>query len=237
MARQNSVCAEPYQYYQCSKGPFEGCCGVNPCDDGICLEQDQPTSSSSAAGAADESQSQTTALMLTETSISTASVTSTTMLAEMTSAASVATTTLVNSARYSVVPETVRVPTSTAVGNGRSNAVDGVSTSVSSNHRGAIIGGVISGVVGSLLLLLGLYLWYRKRRALKISTSWGSSEKEVRKRCSAGLQVNSDYTSSSRWTGPFEHYDDSESYSSSDMTQYANSGGLLQSMSPLSDNI
>lgn len=208
---------------------------MNPCDDGICHEQGQPASSSSAASA-DDSQSQTAALMLTETAMSTASVTSTTVLAETASAASVATTTLVNSARYSVVPETVRVLTSTAVGNGPSNAVDGVSTSVSSNHKGAIIGGVISGVVGGLLLLLGLYIWYRKRKALKISTSWGSSEKEVRKRGSAGLQVNSDYTSSSSWTGPFEHYNNSKSYPLSGLTLYANSGGLLQSMSPLSDN-
>lgn len=199
-ARQNSVCAQPYQYYQCSKGPFEGCCAVNPCDDGICREEDQPPSS---AAAADDGQSQTTILMTTKTIMLTASVTSTTVLGEITSAASVATTTLVTSAGDSVVTETAGVPTSTAVKNG-------VSTSTSSSHKGAIIGGAIGGVMGAVVLLLGLYLWYRKRKALKISTSWGSNEKEVRNRSSAGFQVNSDYTSSSSWTGPFEHYNDSK---------------------------
>jgi hypothetical protein len=118
---------------------------------------------------------------------------------------------LVTSAGYSVViTETVAAPTSTGVKNDSSNAVDVVSTTPSPNHKGAIIGGAVGGVVGGIVLFLALYLWYRKRKALKISTSFGSHEKEVRKRGSAGFQVNSDYTSSSSWTGPFEHYNDSE---------------------------
>jgi hypothetical protein len=121
-----------------------------------------------------------------------------------------ATITLVTSAGYSVVvTETVGVPTSTVIKNDSSNAVDGVSTP-SSSHKAAIIGGAVGGVVGGIILFLCLYLWYRKRKTLKMSTSYDSHEKEVRKRGSAGLQVNSDYTSSSSWTGPFEHYNDSK---------------------------
>lgn len=215
-ARQASTCDEPYHFYQCSKGPYEGCCAVDPCDDGICREEDQPPSPSTAA---DNSQSQTTTLMTTKTIMSTASVTSTTSLGSgqdqtNTAAASLATTTLVTSAEYTVVAtETVGIPTTTAVQavhNDSSNAVDGMSTSASSSHKGAIIGGAIGGVVGGIVLLLALYLWYRKRKTLKISTSFGSHEKEARTRGSAGLQVSSDYTSSSSWTGPFEHYNDSE---------------------------
>ncbi|KAF3387892.1 hypothetical protein DPV78_012120 [Talaromyces pinophilus] len=209
-ARQASTCAEPYHYYQCSKGPFEGCCAVDPCDDGICREEDEPPTSSAAA---DDSQSQTTTLMTTKTIMSTASVTSTTSLGSdqdrtNTAAASVATTTLVTSAGYSVITETVAAPTNTAVKNGSSNAIDGISTSTSSSHKGAIIGGAIGGVVGGIVLFLALYLWYRKRKASKASTSFGSREKDTRKRGSAGLQVSSDFTSSSSWTGPFEHYND-----------------------------
>lgn len=211
-ARQASTCAEPYHFYQCSKGPFEGCCAVDPCDDGICREEDQPPSSTAAT---DDSQPQTTTLMTTKTIMSTASVTSTTSLGSAqdqtnTAAASLAATTLVTSAGYSVVTETVGAPISTAVKNDSSNAVDGMSTSTSSSHKGAIIGGAIGGVVGGIVLLLSLYLSYRKRKASKTSNCFGSQEKEARKRGSAGLQVSSDYTSSSSWTGPFEHYNDSE---------------------------
>lgn len=212
-ARQASTCAEPYHYYQCSKGPFEGCCAVNPCDDGICREEDQPSTSSSAA--ADDGQSQTTTLMTMKTIMSTESVTSTSSSGSdqdqtTTAAASVATTTLVTSAGYSVITETVAAPTNTAVHNDSSNALDGMSTSTSSSNKGAIIGGAIGGVIGGIVLLLALYLWYRKRKESKTSTSFGSREKETRKRGSAGLQVSSDYTSSSSWIGPFEHYNDSE---------------------------
>lgn len=157
----------------------------------------------------DSSQSQTTTLMMmTKTIKWTTSVTSTTALGEITSAASVATTTLVMSAGYSVVTETVGAPTSTAVHNDSSNAVDGISASPS--HKKAIIGGAVGGVLGGILLFLALSIWYRKRRALKSAPPFGSHEKEVRKRGSAGLQVNSDYTSSSSWTGPFEQYSISE---------------------------
>ncbi|EED12313.1 conserved hypothetical protein [Talaromyces stipitatus ATCC 10500] len=191
-ARQANSCIGPYQFYQCSKGPFVGCCSINPCDDGICPAENRPGGDST----------QTTQ----PTTMTTMSITSTTAgddhTASVTSMQQV-TSTLVTSAGYSVVTETVGAPTRTVdnIATASSTAVD--PTATSSSHKTATIGGAVGGIVGVIIVLLCVYIWYRRR---KTAASLESQEKNGRQRG----QTDSDYTMSSSWTGPFGSYNDKE---------------------------
>ncbi|KAL2814999.1 hypothetical protein BJX63DRAFT_187315 [Aspergillus granulosus] len=49
-ARQGTTCSSDSQWYVCSRGPFQGCCWVDPCTTGICPDQSSSELSSTTEG-------------------------------------------------------------------------------------------------------------------------------------------------------------------------------------------
>lgn len=144
LVRQANTCTGGTQFYRCSKGPFLGCCSVDPCDTGVCPD-DNNSSTSTTTGAA------TTKSAASETASQTVSRTTL-----QTSPA--ATTTGVGA---TIIPHN-----STAV----SSATD--TSSPDSSSKGALVGGVVGGILGGLLLIgliIGLIYWRRKKKGQKFT--------------------------------------------------------------------
>ncbi|RHZ47731.1 hypothetical protein CDV55_100010, partial [Aspergillus turcosus] len=138
LARQANSCTGNKQWYVCSKGNFRGCCSVDPCNTGVCPDQESQTSLS------------------TSTTATTSKIVSTTTASSPTAAI----TTAPSTSSQGDIPEII--PTRT-VTQAVAPATDTAGASPGSNH-GALIGGVVGGVLALILLSGLLFLVYRSRK-------------------------------------------------------------------------
>ncbi|KAF4241361.1 hypothetical protein CNMCM8980_000940 [Aspergillus fumigatiaffinis] len=140
LARQANTCTGSKQWYVCSKGNFRGCCSVDPCNTGVCPDQEtQTTLSTSTTSATSKDVSTTTATSPT-TAITTAPSTS--------SQGDIPGIIPTRTVTQAVAPAT---------------DIDAAAASPGHDH-GALIGGVVGGVLALILLAGLLFLVYRSRK-------------------------------------------------------------------------
>ncbi|EAL92795.1 uncharacterized protein AFUA_3G07800 [Aspergillus fumigatus Af293] len=140
LARQANTCTGSKQWYVCSKGNFRGCCSIDPCNTGVCPDQEsQSTLSTSTTSTTSKPASTTTAISPT-TAITTAPSTSS----------------------QGDIPGLI--PTRT-VTQAVAPATDTDAADASPGHdRSALIGGVVGGVLALILLAGLLFLVHRSRK-------------------------------------------------------------------------
>ncbi|KAG2024721.1 hypothetical protein GB937_003419 [Aspergillus fischeri] len=140
LARQANTCTGSKQWYVCSKGNFRGCCSIDPCNTGVCPDQESQTTLSRST---------------TSTTSKTASTTTAT-------SPTTAITTAPSTSSLGDIPGII--PTRT-VTQAVAPATDTDAADASPGHdRGALVGGVVGGVL-ALILLAGLFfLVYRSRK-------------------------------------------------------------------------
>ncbi|GIJ87419.1 hypothetical protein Asppvi_006325 [Aspergillus pseudoviridinutans] len=140
LARQANTCTGSKQWYVCSKGNFHGCCSVDPCNTGVCPDQDGQTTLSIATTATTSKAASTTTASSPTTAITTAPSTSS------------------QGDIPGIIPtRTVTQAVAPATGTDTAGASSG-------HDHGALIGGVVGGVL-ALILLSGLFfLLYRSRK-------------------------------------------------------------------------
>ncbi|KAF7128821.1 hypothetical protein CNMCM5793_003730 [Aspergillus hiratsukae] len=138
LARQANSCTGKKQWYVCSKGNFRGCCSVDPCNTGICPDQESQTTLSTA----------------------TTATTSKTVSTTTTSSPTTAITTAPSTSSQGDIPGII--PTRT-VTQAIAPATDTADASPGHDH-GALIGGVVGGVLALILLSGLLFLVYRSRK-------------------------------------------------------------------------
>ncbi|PKX91811.1 uncharacterized protein P174DRAFT_393305 [Aspergillus novofumigatus IBT 16806] len=140
LARQANTCTGSKQWYVCSKGNFRGCCSVDPCNTGVCPDQEEQTTSSTST---------------TSTTSKTASTTTAT-------SPTTAITTAPSTSSQGDIPGIIPTRTTTQA---VAPATDTDAADANPGHdHGALIGGVVGGVL-SLILLAGLlFLVYRSRK-------------------------------------------------------------------------
>lgn len=138
LARQANSCTGNKQWYVCSKGNFRGCCSVDPCNTGVCADQESQTTLSTATTATTSKAASTTTASPPTAAITTAPSTSS----------------------QGDIPGII--PTRT-VTQAVAPATDTADASPSSDH-GALIGGVVGGVLALILLSGLLFLVYRSRK-------------------------------------------------------------------------
>ncbi|KAJ5116363.1 hypothetical protein N7456_000711 [Penicillium angulare] len=143
--RAYETCTGDKQWYTCSAGDYEGCCSMNPCNNGVCTDDDDDTTTTESTSTSKSST--TTSAPTSSTSHNTSSETTTT-----TKTNSQATDFSVEN-QSSAIP--VASPTSTAT----------VASKTSANaSRGVVIGAVVGGVVVALLIIAIIIFWCRKRK-------------------------------------------------------------------------
>ncbi|RHZ65356.1 uncharacterized protein CDV56_109325 [Aspergillus thermomutatus] len=138
LARQANTCTGSKQWYVCSKGKFHGCCSVDPCNTGVCPDQENQTTLSTATTA--------------NTSKATSTTTATSPTAAITTAPS--------TSSQGDIPGIIASRTVTQA---VAPATDTANTSPGRDH-GALIGGVVGAVLALILLSGLLFLVYRSRK-------------------------------------------------------------------------
>lgn len=171
-------CERGTQFYACSKGAYRGCCSVDPCDTGICPDDQKygsktsssfttstsrtlrPTSTSSRATL---SSTITTSSTATDTEYTTPIPPSRPMMPTESITSTFTSSTPTSSS--SLIPATgivtLPMPEATIVHSGPS--------------RGAFIGGIVGTVVIALLLFSGAFFWFHIRRKRKKEGKWRGS--------------------------------------------------------------
>ncbi|GIK01231.1 hypothetical protein Aspvir_005263 [Aspergillus viridinutans] len=140
LVRQANTCTGSKQWYVCSKGNFRGCCSVDPCNTGVCPDQESQTTSSTAT---------------TSTTSRAASTTTTT-------SPTAAITTAPSTSSLGDIPGIIPTRTVTqAVA--PATDTDTADASHGSDHA-ALIGGVVGGVLALILLSGLLFLVCRSRK-------------------------------------------------------------------------
>ncbi|KAF7170281.1 hypothetical protein CNMCM5623_002742 [Aspergillus felis] len=140
LPRQGITCTGSKQWYVCSKGNFHGCCSVDPCNTGVCPDQESQTTSS------------------TSTTATTSKAASTTTASSLTAAITTAPSTSSQGDIPGIIPtRTVTQAVAPATGTDTAGASAG-------HDHGALIGGVVGGVLALILLSGLLFLVYRSRK-------------------------------------------------------------------------
>ncbi|KAJ5288595.1 hypothetical protein N7478_001625 [Penicillium angulare] len=142
--RAYQTCTGDKQWYTCSANDYEGCCSMDPCDNGVCTDDDDTATTKSTSTS---KSSTTTSASTSPTSHSTSSEATTT------------------TKTTSQVTDLAVENQSSAISAVSSTSTSTVASTTSSNAtRGVIIGGVIAGVVVALLVIGILIFWCRKRK-------------------------------------------------------------------------
>lgn len=213
-ARQANACAPPYEYYQCSKGPFTGCCAIDPCNEGVCPQEYQLAQSVSQTAQPNQATMVSTfsSVLKSNTAFSPDAtstgdtqpliVVSTTSSLSYTTTAMTFSSSSIDKFYPNTISSSTELPTSTTVKTDFSTKKP--------NNLIVIIGSVLGGLMGVILILLALYLW-RRQKALNRPASSLGDEKQIHNRASSNrYRMGSDFTLSSSWNGPFEKHNDSE---------------------------
>lgn len=177
------TCAAGYRFYQCSDGGFSGCCSTDPCGIKICPVESSPSMTQAATS---PSTTLVTSTIVAETSIfptTTASVStfeSSTYLAPLTATATASSLS----------------GTSSPVALGSSSSSSG-----RVNTSGAIIGGVVGGVLVLISLITAVLFWSRMRKRSRATTvkndheKWANDEFSSSGRCGYGDSIFDSYLS------------------------------------------
>ncbi|GFG20060.1 hypothetical protein IFM61606_00314 [Aspergillus udagawae] len=140
LPRQANTCTGSKQWYVCSKGNFHGCCSVDPCNTGVCPDQESQTTLSTATTATTSKAASTTTATSPTTAITTAPSTSS----------------------QGDIPEII--PTRTVTQAVAPATDTGTADASPSHDHGALIGGVVGGILTLILLSGLLFLVYRSRK-------------------------------------------------------------------------
>ncbi|OAL74616.1 hypothetical protein A7D00_0210 [Trichophyton violaceum] len=170
-------CERGTQFYACSKGAYRGCCSVDPCDTGICPDDEKNVNKTSPFTTSTSRTLRPTPTSFRTTLSSTSTTSSTTIDTESTPpppptrpmipTASTTSTFMLSTpaSSSSLIPATgivtLPIPEATIVHSGPS--------------RGAFIGGIVGTVVIALLLLSGAFFWFHIRHKRKKAGKWRGS--------------------------------------------------------------
>jgi hypothetical protein len=138
-------CAAGYRFYQCSDGGFSGCCSIDPCDIKVCPIKSSPSSRSQATTI--PSTTSTESSISTGMTVPALTFGSPTYLAPLTATATVTASSL----------------SGTSSSSGSSSSAH-ASSSGRVNTSGAIIGGVVGGVLVLISLITAILFWSRMRK-------------------------------------------------------------------------
>jgi hypothetical protein len=136
-------CAAGYQFYQCSDGGFSGCCSIDPCGIKVCPVESSPSSRSQ-----------------------TATIPSTTS-AESSISTSMTVPALTFGSSTYLAPLTATVTASSLSGTSSPSGPSSSAHASSSgrvNTSGAIIGGVVGGVLVLITLITAILFWSQMRK-------------------------------------------------------------------------
>ncbi|OGM46433.1 hypothetical protein ABOM_004817 [Aspergillus bombycis] len=146
MSRQ---CSDNKQWYVCHKGPFQGCCSVDPCSEGVCPDD--------IGGI----------VTTTGTSTKVYTVTPTRSISSKQSTFETSTATTSRLETTSSPGTTTASTTSTSGAGTGTSAADNDSADAETGHGtpvGAIVGGAIGGIAFLILLAIALFFAYRRRK-------------------------------------------------------------------------
>ncbi|KAL4868921.1 hypothetical protein BDV12DRAFT_91455 [Aspergillus spectabilis] len=174
VGRQRTTCPADTQWYVCTRGPFRGCCSLDPCTSGICPDENSNELASSPDLETDTATRTRASTTRTATATTTRTTTTTTTTATTTRAAGSSTTTDRDTdVPATSVSSTTSTQTSATPSTTTTETIDAQPTSAtdvaapSQRHsNAAMVGGIVGGVVPLLILLafIALLLFRMKKK-------------------------------------------------------------------------